>query len=383
MKVIRPITITDAILTSSTVTEADYAEFAMGTTYATGDRCIVATGLEILTLDVAPASDWAAGDIVTGQTSAKTCVVVSKITSLTYYVRERSGAFALGETIGVTGTAAKLADQGAAHPTFTAATDKVHKIYESVADSNTGNYPPTDVLVEVPKWVEIGSTNRWKVFDRKVGSQTSNAASMNYVFTPRSRIDSIALLNLDATSVQIVVTDPVDGEVYNVTTDLINPSVVYDWYTYFVEPIGTLKTDLVTTEIPIYAAATVSITINYTGGTAACGSIILGRKFELGAMKYSPSIGITDYSTKSVDTFGNYTITERAYSKRLSCDVTVKNIYLDEVVRQLSMMRATLLVWIGSADYSSLIAYGFYKDFSVVIPYIKYSVCSLEIEGIT
>ena len=48
MKIIRPLTITDTMLTASNVAETDYSEFAMGTTYAAGDYCIVATGLEML-----------------------------------------------------------------------------------------------------------------------------------------------------------------------------------------------------------------------------------------------------------------------------------------------------------------------------------------------
>jgi len=73
---------------------------------------------ETLTLDVAPATDWAADDIITGQTSAKTCVVVAKVSTLVYTVKDRSGTYTLDEVIGVTGTAAKLANQGAANPVF-------------------------------------------------------------------------------------------------------------------------------------------------------------------------------------------------------------------------------------------------------------------------
>lgn len=305
MKVIRPITITDAILTACDVAETDYTAWSVSTAYTAGDRCIVTT----------------------------------------------SG---------------------------------VHKIYEALVSVTGGSSPEVDVLATVPKWLEISATNRWKVFDNKVGTQSSKATSMKYTFTPGSRIDSIALLNLSATSVQIVITDPVDGEVYNETTNLIaDDSVVYDWYTYFMEPTGTLKTDFVATDFPIYASSVIEITITYTGGTAKVGAIILGRKFELGGLNYSPSIGITDYSTKDTDSFGNYTITERAYSKKMSCDCTVKNIYIDEILRQLSLLRATLLVWVGADDYSCMIIYGFYKDFSIVIQYDDYSLCSLEIEGLT
>ena len=73
---------------------------------------------ELMTLDVAPATAWAVGDIITGQTSSKTCVVVTVLTTKTFIVKSRSGSFTLGEIVGVTGVAGKLADQGASYPTF-------------------------------------------------------------------------------------------------------------------------------------------------------------------------------------------------------------------------------------------------------------------------
>lgn len=72
---------------------------------------------ELLTLDVAPGgAGWAAGDTLTGVTSTKTCLVVEKLTNTTYTIKNRSGAFILGEVI-TNGTA--TADQGATFPTFT------------------------------------------------------------------------------------------------------------------------------------------------------------------------------------------------------------------------------------------------------------------------
>ncbi len=80
--------------------------------------------VELMTLDVAPTgAGWAKDDTITGATSAKTCVIVERITTLTYYVKQRSGAFTLGEILS-NGTA--TADQGAANPTF-AATDAVRE----------------------------------------------------------------------------------------------------------------------------------------------------------------------------------------------------------------------------------------------------------------
>jgi hypothetical protein len=90
-------------------------------------------GTELLTLDVAPATPWVAGDTVTGQSSTKAALIVAVITTLTYQISGRTGAFTLNEVL-TNGTV--TADQGAAHPqvatlgysgnmTFTTPTDSM------------------------------------------------------------------------------------------------------------------------------------------------------------------------------------------------------------------------------------------------------------------
>lgn len=72
-----------------------------------------------LNIDVEPAHSWGANDIITGQTSGASCVVLYKISDTQYAVADIEGVFELGEVIGVTGNANKLADQGASMPTIT------------------------------------------------------------------------------------------------------------------------------------------------------------------------------------------------------------------------------------------------------------------------
>ena len=381
MKIIRPNAITDDVLVSSNVPENDYSEFSMGTTYALNDYCMDATGLEILVLNVAPATAWVAGELITGQTSNKTARVVSQITSLTYYIRERSGNFTLDESIGVTGTPAKIADQGAAYPKVTLSTNKVHKVYESLGAGNIANYPATDVLATSPHWVEIGNTNRWAAMDSKVGTQTSLVTQITYSFLP-GLIDSIALMNLQASSVRIKMTDPTDGVVYDQTVNLISTVAVIDWYTYFFEPVNLLKTDCVKLDLLLYSLATLNLTINFPAGTAKIGMIQFGLQKEIGKTQYNPSIGIVSYSTKSVDTFGVYTITKRINAKKMSLAVRMDNALIDELFRLLALYDSTVLVWIGNETYACMMVCGFYKDFSIVIPYPDCSDCSIEIEGL-
>lgn len=81
---------------------------------------------ELLTIDGAPApADFAAGAILTGGGSEETCVVVAKLTSTTYIVKSRSGAFTDGEIIS-DGT--NSVNCGAGYPTFAAAAAPEHEV---------------------------------------------------------------------------------------------------------------------------------------------------------------------------------------------------------------------------------------------------------------
>ena len=123
-----------------------------------------------------------------------------------------------------------------------------------------------------------------------------------------------------------------------------------------------------------------------TGETVSAGEVVFGMLSDLGDTQYGVTSGIIDYSVKSTDQYGNTTLTKRAYSKRMSAKVQLDNTQLNRVQSFLYTIRATPCVWIGSDDprmQEPLVIYGFYKDFSTEIPYPTYSLCSLEVEGLT
>lgn len=222
-----------------------------------------------------------------------------------------------------------------------------------------------------------------------LGAVDTTITSFDYVLTPGA-IDSVALLNLDATSVRIQLTGT--GAASSLITEDGNKLITEDGNqltdegsssAYDVTYDTTNKTDLVVTNLPQDAVATLTITINNTVITPRVGEIIVGNKTYIGAMQYSPSIGIKDWSTKEVDTYGHYTITQRTYSKWMKASLIVLMSALDALVTNLATYRSTPLVWVGSETYSSLIIYGYYSDFSIVLSYPAYAICQLEIEGLT
>lgn len=242
-----------------------------------------------------------------------------------------------------------------------------HKLYKSLQAGNVGQTPGA-VGAEV-WWQDYGSTERWAVFDAKVGSQASRAGSLTYEVDP-GPIDSVALLNIisDEITVTMVDTGGSGATITWIKTTKIDDLFVSD----------VVKMDFPST----YTNPHITVLISNTAATAYIGEIVVGLKQSVGNTKMNPTVSIIDYSVKEVDVFGNYTVLERAYSKRLSCRTNILNTSLDATYNILAENRAKAVVWVGHIDYASLIVYGFYKDFSIEIAYLKYSFCSLEIEGL-
>lgn len=297
MKIIRPVTIDDAVFQSSDVPENDYAEWAVGTTYADGDRVILTTG--------------------------------------------------------------------------------VHKIYESQQAANTGNDPETD---DGTWWLEVSSTNRWKMFNAVVQEQTVQATQIDTTLQSPTVVNAIALLNVEATTIEITVTDSVEGVVYDETFNMTSYSGIQDWYAYFFEPI-VRESQLAVTDLPPYANADINIVIN-ANADAKCGAVVIGQFADLGLSQHGASVSIVDYSVKSTDAEGRVTITEGAYADKMEVDVVLDTSQMGQVKKTLTSLRTTPSVWIAEDGNSDLVIYGYYREFDIILSNPTTSRCSLEIEGL-
>lgn len=264
-----------------------------------------------------------------------------------------------------------------------------HRVYENLIAGVNATAPELATTGATPRWLDIGPTNKWAMFDSQVGTATTANDSLTVVLTP-GRINSLALLEVDAATVEISLT--VAGEVvYSASINLTNGNSVGDWYQYFYEPVyqqdSLVVTDLVDAtllDLPAYSEGILTVTLTRTGGTVSCGVLVVGQYADLGETLYQPSIGIVDYSRKDVDAFGNPTIIKRKYSKRMSANVMVKKAAVDNVARVLAQYRSTPLVWVGAGSiYTSMIIYGFYKDWDIQIENSAISNLSLQVEGLT
>lgn len=251
------------------------------------------------------------------------------------------------------------------------------RVYESLASSNLNH-----ALTDTAWWLDIGPANRWAMFDTVNGTATQASADLDVTVKPQGRIDSLGLLNVDAASVQVTVTDDIDGVIYDQSFAMVEESGVADWYAYFYEPV-IRKTDLIITDLPLYNTPSIRVLFSADGDPTSCGTLVLGQAKEIGDTQLGAGIGITDYSRKQADDFGNYTLVERAFARKASFQIAVEKTLVDEVVRLLSSYRATPILYIGAVSYGATAIFGFFRDFSMVIDYPTMAMCSLELEGLT
>lgn len=325
---VRPVELTDATLTSSTVPEAVVSAYSGATTYAAGDRAGTTSGtvqsvyqsLQSANLNHTPASSptwWVLIGIV-------------------YTAYNGGTTYADGDIVSNIST-------------------DVHELYESQVGSNTGN-----ALTDITKWLLIGKTNRWKMFDEGYNSQTENYGSIVDVVTLGVIVNNATFLNLDATSVTVV--QSVSG--WSHTENLVRHEVITWWDWYYEELI--YARDITITDIPPYPASTLTITIDNGSNTAKCGVCKLGKSLRLGTTHNDDlERTINDFSQADEDAYGNLLVTEGAYSKRLNCVVQMDEGWESEVARILELYRATALIFIGAQGVPMALIYGFLGPWSV------------------
>lgn len=255
-------------------------------------------------------------------------------------------------------------------------------IYESLIDANLGKRPDT----HPDDWLALGATNKMRMFDLQVNTQTVAQGSLTVKFSPGKVFNAVAFLNLVGKSANLTVWDSPGGAVvYTSEVSLDNSSLkVIDWYTYFFEDFD-FRSEAIFQDIPPYHAGVIEVTLT-SGEEVAIGSTSVGTLIDLGSTQYGLNFGIRDYSVKKFDDdFGTVTFLERAFSKRLTANLLIPNEKLNYVSRTLQDLRAVPTLYIGTdcdPKYSVTAVFGFVKDWNIEVQYHNHSLISIEISGL-
>lgn len=259
-------------------------------------------------------------------------------------------------------------------------TASTHKVYESLQAGNINKVPR--VSSSSTWWLDNGSTNKWKRFDNSVTSQSRDSQVYTSIQLDAPS-DTLALLNISASYMNVAILDAIDGEIYNETHSLISTSGIDDYWVWFFTPIEKL-TSFFLTDLPVSNDAVLTVilyedTLEYP---CLCGKFIVGLSMNAGGTEYGATIGFQDFSVKTQTDWGDYEVLERGWSAKASFVTMVPTGSVERFRDLLISLRGTPALYIGADERRETMVYGWPKEPTIVIEYESYSVLNTELEGL-
>lgn len=258
-----------------------------------------------------------------------------------------------------------------------------HKRYKRLSDGASTAPPESDSA----NWLDIGPTNRWGQFDRKIGTKTSTSAnSLTTVLSNLGSIEGLCLMDVFGQQVEVTMCETVGGQVVLPTRVIdLDASVVesvYDWmYGEYIQRETVVMIDLPGQ----YPSAEITVTVRGSSGVAV-GVLAIGRVYGLGATEQSDQTGsgITNFGKVLDDGFGNRDWIDGEWSDRVTLPLINNTVNFSRLKRHLAKLRSKPCVYIGSMlpEYEALVCYGVYRDLYITAPYKKRIKLALEIDGL-
>lgn len=242
---------------------------------------------------------------------------------------------------------------------------------------------PVDGLTKtIPTWIDYGSTNKWAAFDDKINTVSKWSSPLTFEFTPGEFVTAISGFNITGvSSINVTMTDPIDGEVYNEDFGLTGTSNVYGWYTYYFSAIQ-VRTFFIATDVPPYKDATITVTL--TGpGEISVGALPFGDLITIGNAEYGANVKMQDLSRNTEDEFGNVTVIRRESRKLTEFPVKVLKSRMDYVYSIMDDLRTIPSVWVGEGTQNDItVTYGYHYDLVLNVNYPSVCDVTIQVKGL-
>ncbi len=242
-----------------------------------------------------------------------------------------------------------------------------HRIYQNLiagVDATLPENAPT-------RWLDVGPTLRWAMFDTLRNSATTAATSLTVVLTPGRRIDSIALIGVVGETITVTMISSPLGTVYTATENLILRNSV-SWSGYFFGTF-TYTGSIARFDLPAFTNGVITITISRASGNVALGALVIGQNVDIGRVLSQAKSDALNFSTVTRDAFGNATLVPRRTVPTTSQQIITDPTRIDKLREVRSALNAVPAVWSGMDDkvtsphFEALLILGIYKEFSITL----------------
>ena len=231
-------------------------------------------------------------------------------------------------------------------------------VYQSLADSNTGNQPDITPL----KWALIGVRNTLAIWDRKYIHLKSYAPEKIELLIEAGSADTVVFGGLEAVTVEIEQIR--NGETYETYTQQTARWLGHTFREYVFEPVD--KKERAVFALQPLLKQQLLIRINAPGGTAACSYIVVGKKVKIGKTLPRGEVGIVDFSKKDRTKEGVVYLKPGKVIDDGRYTVLIENGEFDTIKTRVKKRVGTPTIWIPTCKNATVV-YGFLKDFRMTL----------------
>jgi hypothetical protein len=261
-----------------------------------------------------------------------------------------------------------------------------HKKYTNIQAGIDATLPEVDAALDEPtRWIEIGSTNRYAMFDTLRNTQTITTSPLSVILTAGRRIDSIGVLAMEADSITISMVNA-GVEVYSFTQNL-NTRFTLGWYDYFFGQFSSIPS-IVKFDLPPYTDGEIMVTLTSSTGTVACGAVVIGNQTYLGQVQYNAVSEEQNFSRIEREFDGTAVLVQRRSIPKINAQLYADKTLTNSIRSTRTELNAVPTVWSGLDDLSTddyfdaLLILGIYKRFEIDVAYPEQTIVNLELEEI-
>jgi hypothetical protein len=270
-------------------------------------------------------------------------------------------------------TAYPVWDSGTSYSVGTIVSYTNHGEYQALT-VNTNKNPstsPTD-------WKFLGTTNRWKMFDQFLNTQTANASTITATVSVYDA-QAIFVGNVNADSVRIQIEDNLTSAIIeDVTYSLLDEPT--DWLSYFYSDISYVKSSIIHERTTLTRDVSVIVTATSLG-TAAIGIFLAGSTYSIGTTQWNFKASALDYSIVATDTSSGATYLQQGnYAKLWDGQMFINTVWSDSVYATLVNIRGTPIVFYDKPD--TTLIYGFIKTFEMTISGTVETRVDIKLQGL-
>jgi hypothetical protein len=233
------------------------------------------------------------------------------------------------------------------------------------------NVPPDAVTPDNPE-----DELRYQMFAPISNGLTASATNIVVEIHPTERWNAVMLFNVAADQ---LIASIVNGPTWSVTqtlryADPLTPALPTQPDVYLETPDVDPAT---------HPNATLRVTLsNAVPRPVACELLAVGWRVAVGTTLYGTEAGITDYSRKDRDTFGNVTLIERGYSDTVRYRFAIASDTIAAARQFLASRRALPTGYLGAESALATFVFGLYQDFAIPIENHNVSVAELTVDSV-